>query len=348
VPFASSPLFGSLPTEGTLIGMSAYKAVKFGAMAYHMAVWWMDDPTQLAPGNSDALRNQYWTCADHGGATLENARDLSVLNVEGPVNFEVSFSLGPTGASENERNPALNTVAIGKHPSAVFEQIPSYMGYVKKPEGLTLAKFLEVARNVGSSMIEMGGYDIATGKDCQTFTTMMLMQLGLSGLTDVAVSSCINQYGLPIRSDIKKTDPSDVATCSILGTAGNFADRATPSWAFDYDTCRDSCYDPKYSGVSIYGPETYVEIVWCLPNVSRCSSKASACGSPGAPACLTNGEMKCDGDQAQAYGYCVTNSDTPSSIKMNGDNFVAGGPASCPGVFLDGQFYPGGFVPNSP
>jgi len=318
---------GDLPSgDGPWVGMSAYKAVEYGAMAYHMAVWWMDDPNQLTPGDSSSLSNQYWTCADVGSGALENARDLSKLDVQGPVNVEISFSLGPDGGSDNLRHPALNTVLIGRHPSAVFESTPTYMGYVKAPEGLTLNKFLDTARETGSALLEMGGYDLTEGKDCQTFTVMMLMKLGLSGLTDVAVNSCINTIGTH-RSPIKKAVPNDVATCSVIGTTGNFANYHPVFPGFDYDSCISACDEPVGTGVRIAGGWEFVDIVWCLPNVSKCSN--TNCGHPGQAACY-NGEPKCEGEQA--YGFCVTSSEVPKNMMPSGDRFVSGGPLQCPSV----------------
>jgi len=318
---------GDLP-EGPLIGISAYKSQDYGALAYHLAIFWMDDPSQLAPGNSYALSNQYWTCGDVGESALQNARDLSVLKVESPVNVEISFSLGPEGGSDNLRHPALNTVLIGRHPSAVFENTPTYMGYVKAPEGLTLATFLATAREQGSAALEMGGYDLLEGKDCQTFTVMMLMKLGLSGLTDVAVGSCINKAGVPWRSRIEPEVPNDVALCSVIGSAGNFAIFHPVLFGWDYNSCNSSCDEPVDSGVHISGGKQYVDIVWCLPNVSKCSN--TNCGRPGQPACY-DGELKCS-EGEQSYGFCVTSSEVPKNLMASGNKFVSGGPLQCPSL----------------
>merc|ERR1719433_378797 len=301
-------------------------------MAYHMAVWWMDDPSQLAPGNSYALCNKYWTCSDVGEGKLQNARDLSVLKVESPVNVEISFSLGPEGGSDNLRHPALNTVLIGRHPSAVFENTPTYMGYVKAPEGLSLATFLATAREQGSALIEMGGYNLEQGKDCQTFTVMTLMKLGLSGLTETAVGSCINKAGLPWRSKIEPAVPDDVKMCSVIGTSGNFAHFVPVAPGWNRNTCNSDCDEAIYAGVKVSGGEQYVDIVWCLPNVSKCSN--SHCGHPGQPSCIVDGKVTCY-EGWSAYGFCITSSEVPKSImpSQSGNAFVSGGPEQCPGVF---------------
>lgn len=328
--------FGDDLPEGPLIGITAYKAKNYGAMAYHLAVFWMDDPTQLAPGPSSyALSNKYWTCADVGENALQDAADgSSVLNVERPVNFEVSFTLGPDGGSDNLRHPALNTVLIGHHPSAVFDMTPTYMGYVKVPEGLTLAKFLAVAREQGSAAIEMGGYNLTHGKDCQTFTVMMLMKLGLSGLTNTVVGSCINKAGLPWRSKIEPDVPDDVKMCSVIGSSGNFAHFVPVFPGYNRNTCNSSCDEAIYAGVKISGGEQYVDITWCLPNVSKCSN--TNCGHPGQPSCIVDGKVTCY-EGWSAYGHCVTSSEAPKSIMPSGsgDAFVSGGPEQCPGVMQD-------------
>lgn len=325
---------GDLP-EGPLIGISAYKLQKggsFGAIAYHLAVWWMDDPTQIAPGSSYSLNNKYWTCADVGENALQDADDgKSVLNVERPVNFEVSFTLGPDGGSDNRRHPALNTVLIGRHPSGIFDNTPTYMGYVKAPKEITLAKFLAIAREQGSAALEMGGYDLTSGKDCQTFTVMMLMKLGLSGLTNLVVDSCINKVGVPWRSKIEPAVPNDVKTCSVIGTSGNFSHFKPIFPGFNKITCNSSCDEAIYSGVKISGGEQYVDITWCLPNTSKCGN--SNCGQPGEVSCYEDGRATCQ-EGWSAYGFCVTSSEAPKNIRPSGDTFVSGGPVQCPGIHV--------------
>lgn len=317
-----------LPKDGPLVGFSAYKNLKAGALAYHMAMFWMDDPTKVAPGNSEELAGKYWTCADVGEGALQNAETLETVQIRGKVNIEVSFSLGPDGSSGNLKHPAIDSVLIGKRPQYHYEGAPSYMGYVKAPKGLTLAKFLATARSVGSTLLEMGGYDLVEAKNCQTFTGMMLVQLGLKGLQKVAFDGCISDIGLPHRAHFKNTNPDNVRTCMELGSTGNMANLRSP--ALDYSTCLDKCDVPVSTGLRVKSAQ-FVELVYCLPDIDRCPDKAVICGQPGMPACLDDyGTKICDGEEA--HGFCVSTSDEPGTMMIVGDKYVAGGHEKCPSL----------------
>jgi len=211
---ATATTWEALP-PGPLIGFSAYQYNQpvIGGLLNHVGIFYMEDPTQYAPGNSGDFHDKYWTCADVGPHALQSAKDLSVAEFQGPTNVEINFGFGPTTGSDNWHYPAIHTNLVGRHPSEVYKTTPVYMGYARVPEGrITLASFLEAARIQGSAMLEMGGYDKYRGKDCQTFVTMMLMQLGLPGLADVATNTCNLKFGLPKRAKLEKTVPADVAS----------------------------------------------------------------------------------------------------------------------------------------
>ena len=127
---------------------------------------------------------------------------------------------------------------MGNHQSGTFKDTPAVMKYVKAP--FDIATFLEAAQHTGSNLLQYGGYSIPNGVDCQTFTIMVLMRLGLPQLVDIVVGSYMNNGGLLGRY-IPNGAPAGVHTCNPVGNGGELA-------GYYYINCgifsRLVCYSP--------------------------------------------------------------------------------------------------------
>lgn len=317
--FAAADLTSSRP----LIGFSAYQwAGGAGNLAYHMGIFYISDLSKYQPAQSDRAEDEHFTCSDVGTNKLQFGLNLDSLDLTG-ANIEVTIDNGYSSSdAANVRYPAMFVNSPGKHPAGEFFGTPHNMQYLEVD--ISMDEFLDTVKATGSMLLEMGGYDMSHGKDCQLFTIVALMRLGLPTLVKEAMHYRNHLETWGGRADFgPKFDDSDVKICDKIGNPGNLAGWKNNPHHFDW--CAGECVGPWDASVFVSGSGfKYVDIKWCLPTPKykeECAHfEATTCGLDGLPACLmerdgswVDGITYCDNGHA-AYGFCQRTDASPHKL----------------------------------
>ena len=257
-----SRLFGAVKRKGPYVGFSVYdgKHTAGGLLSikiWHVGVFYISDPSRYKTIDLFGDDNySYATCKDVGQNKLEipeysgkHSYILDLVNKGAPsiegANIEVTMDDGvATSSNPDARHDCVMFCYPGGHPTGpqgTFKPDPHVMFALDFSEAevvLTMDQFLTAARNTGSEILEGGGYSDKTGMDCQLFSMMMLMRLGLGPLTDCLHGNYVDNIDhLGINQTVveeTKLNPQPY-TLDVLEKAGHLASHVEP---VDVAACR--------------------------------------------------------------------------------------------------------------
>merc|ERR1712187_853497 len=159
---------------------------------------------------------------------------------------------------------------------------------------------------------------IPHGRDCQTFSLMVAMRLGLYKIVEWLYEADFVNYGSGSIRSPPGEPPAGVHNCASLSSPSHMASwscyRGTPEtcqgWADACSGCTRTIDTNKQTGVPL---GLHTKIMWCLPTPGQCGegTEVEPCGiAPGLPACLnhTDGNDWCTGSlhPTTKYGWCVS------------------------------------------
>ena len=218
------------PLQGPLVGFSCYKndvtggflSRVFGGFFFHCGVFYLSNPqaeVMYAP-RMEKIQNGLYRCDDVGPAQILSANGSDKFDLSG-MNVELTIDNGwASSVNADYKHPAVQLSQVGNHLSSTFYSSPDVMKALPAPFGIDT--FLTAAQHTGSNLLQYGGYSMLKGVNCQTFTVMVLMKLGLPQLADIVVDKYINTGGVRFIPPASGA-PAGVHTCNAIGNGGELA-----------------------------------------------------------------------------------------------------------------------------